>query len=92
MELMEEDVKAADLVRPSTGCRSALCSCFSALRDGCNALCPPSLVGAECRHAFLSIPSLPLQVLWVGISFQQSASTVYFRKVRCWMQVSAADC
>ncbi|PRW33021.1 DHS-like NAD FAD-binding domain-containing [Chlorella sorokiniana] len=38
MELMEEDVKAADLV------------------------------------------------LWVGISFQQSASTVYFRKVRCWMQ------
>lgn len=38
MELMEEDVKAADLV------------------------------------------------LWVGISFQQSASTVYFRKVRCWIQ------
>jgi hypothetical protein len=39
MELMEEDVKAADLV------------------------------------------------LWVGISFQQSASTLYFRKVRCWIQV-----
>jgi hypothetical protein len=39
MELMEEDVKAADLV------------------------------------------------LWVGISFQQSASTMYFRKVRAWIQV-----
>ncbi|KAI3430498.1 hypothetical protein D9Q98_005093 [Chlorella vulgaris] len=25
-------------------------------------------------------------VLWVGISFQQSASTMYFRKVRCWIQ------
>ncbi|KAL4448891.1 hypothetical protein ABPG77_007608 [Micractinium sp. CCAP 211/92] len=25
-------------------------------------------------------------VLWVGISFQQSASTVYFRKARCWIQ------
>ena len=24
----------------------------------------------------------------MGISFQQSASTVYFRKVRCWIQVS----
>lgn len=29
-------------------------------------------------------------VLWVGISFQQSASTVYFRKVRCWIQVRGA--
>lgn len=26
-------------------------------------------------------------VLWVGISFQQSASAAYFRKVRCWIQV-----
>ena len=26
-------------------------------------------------------------VLWVGISFQQSASTAYFRSVRCWIQV-----
>lgn len=25
-------------------------------------------------------------VLWVGISFQQSASTMYFRKARCWIQ------
>ena len=25
-------------------------------------------------------------ILWVGISFQQSASTVYFRKVRHWLQ------
>jgi hypothetical protein len=45
MELMEEDVKAADLV------------------------------------------------LWVGISFQQSASTMYFREVRAWIQVGARqDC
>lgn len=28
-------------------------------------------------------------VLWVGISFQQSASTMYFRKARCWIQVRA---
>ena len=25
-------------------------------------------------------------ILWVGISFQQSASTAYFRKVRKWLQ------
>ncbi len=25
-------------------------------------------------------------ILWVGISFQQSASTAYFRKVRHWLQ------
>lgn len=27
-------------------------------------------------------------ILWVGISFQQSASTAYFRKVRHWLQES----
>ncbi len=27
-------------------------------------------------------------ILWVGISFQQSASTVYFRNVRKWLAVS----
>ena len=37
-----------------------------------------------------TLPRAAAQVLWVGISFQQSASTVYFRKVRCWIQVSAA--
>lgn len=26
-------------------------------------------------------------ILWVGISFQQSASTVYFRNVRKWLAV-----
>lgn len=26
-------------------------------------------------------------ILWVGISFQQSASTAYFRNVRRWLQV-----
>ena len=31
-------------------------------------------------------------VLWVGISFQQSASTMYFRKVRAWIQVGGWSC
>ena len=30
-------------------------------------------------------------VLWVGISFQQSASTLYFRKVRAWIQVGGQE-
>ena len=29
-------------------------------------------------------------ILWVGISFQQSASTAYFRNVRHWLQVRGA--
>ena len=28
-------------------------------------------------------------ILWVGISFQQSASTAYFRRVRGYLQVCA---
>ena len=31
-------------------------------------------------------------ILWVGISFQQSASTAYFRNVRRWLQVKLALC
>ena len=30
-------------------------------------------------------------ILWVGISFQQSASTAYFRRVRGYLQVRAAS-
>lgn len=30
-------------------------------------------------------------ILWVGISFQQSASTSYFRKVRHWLQEEDKD-
>lgn len=29
-------------------------------------------------------------ILWVGISFQQSASTAYFRRVRGYLQVGAS--
>lgn len=31
-------------------------------------------------------------ILWVGISFQQSASTAYFRRVRGYLQASILDC
>lgn len=105
MELMEEDVKAADLVRRSSfkkleqikgscvlvamitlaastlGSLQAVscCSCVPKCKHTRQTAAPP-----DCRR------HPPAQVLWVGISFQQSASTVYFRKVRCWIQVNAA--
>ena len=31
-------------------------------------------------------------ILWVGISFQQSASTAYFRRVRGYLQASRTQC
>ncbi len=31
-------------------------------------------------------------ILWVGISFEQSASTVYFRNVRHWLQEVSGSC
>lgn len=92
MELMEEDVKAADLVRGQESARqhaSMLPSSAGWSEQGCEVSvrrAPACVLTPEpC-----TLPAAAVQVLWVGISFQQSASTVYFRKVRCWIQVSAA--